>query len=512
MAITITYFWDFGDGYTSYEQIPVHKYARAGTYTVSLTVTTEMGSLTVSNDLVVIAPTDIEISEFSLRMAVEKAHGIGWSECEGNGWVTPKADYGVLGIIDDNDVFRMLIEDENDDWVWEEATFDAVAFQNPSYVDKYYTDSIRTDDWRWILSASGTSEYYLDKPDGGNPYLDQPKKLEFDGTEATAGTLGSLSAGEWAYGDNDALGYNTIYVRLVDSTDPDGKLTDFIMGFWWTEIATETWYKENAADPANRHEVQESHINTRPQEPENKGDNNYDSNGYRSAQEFDLEVYADGNLNTPFATVDNIPENGDIVFSGEKVEARRLQFVFKSATSEFQIVSRNHNVVVKPKQGTRTERSSGSSNSETVIALPQLYISRNAFLPLLERISGEEIDGDVTQTAGPDGYSNSAITLNQNLSLLNDAIAGTYTFMFWRAVAAPVATVPLLPALTQQGATSNGWQLMYVVGTVCPANLVITVGDVFDIRLYSSDISAYLGAYYTDVINNEEPKIYLPGM
>lgn len=36
--------WNFGDGYTSQEQNPMHKYTKAGKYTVSLTVKNKTGS------------------------------------------------------------------------------------------------------------------------------------------------------------------------------------------------------------------------------------------------------------------------------------------------------------------------------------------------------------------------------------------------------------------------------------------------------------------------------------
>ena len=36
--------WNFGDGYTSQKQDPMHKYAKAGKYTVSLTVKNKTGS------------------------------------------------------------------------------------------------------------------------------------------------------------------------------------------------------------------------------------------------------------------------------------------------------------------------------------------------------------------------------------------------------------------------------------------------------------------------------------
>ncbi|WP_170943245.1 PKD domain-containing protein, partial [Methanosarcina spelaei] len=40
--------WNFGDGTTSTQQNPIHKYSKAGTYTVNLTVTNAVGSNTVT--------------------------------------------------------------------------------------------------------------------------------------------------------------------------------------------------------------------------------------------------------------------------------------------------------------------------------------------------------------------------------------------------------------------------------------------------------------------------------
>ncbi|AKB82590.1 Chitin binding protein [Methanosarcina barkeri 3] len=40
--------WSFGDGTTSTQQNPIHKYSKAGTYTVNLTVTNTIGSITVT--------------------------------------------------------------------------------------------------------------------------------------------------------------------------------------------------------------------------------------------------------------------------------------------------------------------------------------------------------------------------------------------------------------------------------------------------------------------------------
>ena len=48
-----TYAWDFGDGEVSDEESPVHNYATAGTYTVTLTTTNECGTATETFEVVV---------------------------------------------------------------------------------------------------------------------------------------------------------------------------------------------------------------------------------------------------------------------------------------------------------------------------------------------------------------------------------------------------------------------------------------------------------------------------
>ena len=82
--------------------------------------------------------------------------------------------------------------------------------------------------YRWLASGSGTNNYYLDLSGGGNPNIEQPDTLLENGVAMSSGTLGALTAGQWAYGDSDSLGYNTIYVRLTGSTDPDTKASGYL--------------------------------------------------------------------------------------------------------------------------------------------------------------------------------------------------------------------------------------------------------------------------------------------
>jgi hypothetical protein len=109
---------------------------------------------------------------------------------------------------------------QGDQFVWELRTTGSMnngaGFAWKSLVNATY---------KWTASGSGTNEYYCELVAGGDPGLTRPYSCYTDNNYnlATAGTLGALAAGQWAWGDNDSLGYSTVYVRLADGTDPDTK-------------------------------------------------------------------------------------------------------------------------------------------------------------------------------------------------------------------------------------------------------------------------------------------------
>ena len=78
----------------------------------------------------------------------------------------------------------------------------------------------------WHLSASGTTEYYATAPGSADPGLTECLRLygitAAGGSFAvlTNGTMGSLANLAWDWGDNDTLGFSTIYFRC-NAGDPD---------------------------------------------------------------------------------------------------------------------------------------------------------------------------------------------------------------------------------------------------------------------------------------------------
>lgn len=109
--------------------------------------------------------------------------------------------------------------------------------------------SLRNAGFSWTVSGSGTNEYYVRTAANANPGFQATPPttsgVYINGSAATKGTLGALTAGQWGYGDNDTLGYSTVYVRLSDGTDPDSKDYDFVS---FRQIPQATEHVRFAAD------------------------------------------------------------------------------------------------------------------------------------------------------------------------------------------------------------------------------------------------------------------------
>jgi len=110
-------------------------------------------------------------------------------------------------------------------------------------------------DW-WTVSGGGTSEYYYNQAD--LPL--KPLEVYEGATKLTEGTLGSLASGEWAWGDNDGIGHDCLYVRTTDDADPDSKAAGTM-----TASAPILLYQHNPTLPACVRVVLEVNNPTTPQ-------------------------------------------------------------------------------------------------------------------------------------------------------------------------------------------------------------------------------------------------------
>jgi len=337
------------------------------------------------------------LQRLTLRLAVDPTQGRGWSEYEGDDWVNPTFN-GILTLVDDNNVRRQVIEDRNDDTIYEFGTWDTIGEIGPSWVDK----------------------------------------------------------------------------RDVQDT----------------EIATQQWFGEvlaNSKEFQKKIEEMVSHLQVRPQNPYNKGDQLYDSEGYRTGQSFSLDVYAEGSLARALAQAGAIPQDGDITYSGYTIKGRRIMFVAKSTTSEFHGSEISHKMVLKPKQGTVAERTMTRDTVELALASKYYHISRDTSL-LFERVSRGTIAGTATATDGPDSRTGSGFVVTAALPLTNTVFTGAYTFIVWSKALPTVTGLPV--ALTAYGDPEDGWQMYYAqeAANTLPA-LTLSAGSYFDIRISQSVLS-----------------------
>ena len=113
---------------------------------------------------------------------------------------------------------RVMGIKDGDVWFWGPNIGGSGGTGCNQYLTGYYG-------WKWTLSAGGVgNEYYLEKLAGGDPEIIEPTLYRTSYpvySYLSSGTIGNLALDEWTWGDNDGLGFDTIYVRLSNDGDPD---------------------------------------------------------------------------------------------------------------------------------------------------------------------------------------------------------------------------------------------------------------------------------------------------
>lgn len=88
--------------------------------------------------------------------------------------------------------------------------------------DLAMTNLLEMDENHWDESGVHAGVYYL-KNTAPFYQATKPDRVYINGERAKNGFLALLGIDQWAFGNVDGLGYNTIYIRLSDETDPDSK-------------------------------------------------------------------------------------------------------------------------------------------------------------------------------------------------------------------------------------------------------------------------------------------------
>lgn len=106
------------------------------------------------------------------------------------------------------------------------------GFDASGYIDAHLSDGTTSisdggTSYAWTLSGSGSTEFYL-RTGTSDPGLEEPDDVWANSLLLTKAAIGSLAVSNWNFGDNDSLGYDTVYVELADSADPDAKASGFV--------------------------------------------------------------------------------------------------------------------------------------------------------------------------------------------------------------------------------------------------------------------------------------------
>ena len=171
-------------------------------------------------------------SEFHASIEIEK-HQSGLAECTnmivsplGGVMNRPGTQFVDLTYAPTELLSRLIPFEFNKEQVYMlEFALDMRVIKDGEYV---LQDLVNAGVFKWTLSGSGTAEYYLEANAGGDPGILEPDFVKENGINMISGSVGNLSPFRWDWGDNDALGFDTIYVRLLDSTDPDTKAKGWI--------------------------------------------------------------------------------------------------------------------------------------------------------------------------------------------------------------------------------------------------------------------------------------------
>jgi hypothetical protein len=231
----------------------------------------------------------------------------------------------------------------------------------------------------------------------------------------------------------DTVNYEfTTFDRITNLKPQFTDLAD-IDGADGHEIYVEKHGREIVAgngEDENKIKDEMSWLSIRPLDPDNRGREGYGSSGLRENQSVGMDLFVDGEKIIPSGKIEDIPENGDIVFVGTKTEARRIQYVVKLSKSEFVGVGIKHLLIKSPKCGSTVERTMVEYDYQRdFLEGLVMHITRGKFL--YDLVSKKKAIGSVLRTTGPDGYAGSAIQANTPI-ILPDFLekSGSFDILF----------------------------------------------------------------------------------
>lgn len=244
----------------------------------------------------------------------------------------------------------------------------------------------------------------------------------------------------------------------------------------------------------------------RPYDEDNRNESGYDSNGYLTDTEFQSVAYVDGEPTTVSARAEDIENNNSFVYD-RVVEGRRIQSTFSSNKSSMQLLSRQHDFIVKDIENTQTtKRVTTEGIHQSDINNPLFWITRGNNL-LFERVSGSTItaSGSTTAVAGPDENTESAFQTSGVLVFPSVSTVSSKTIMLWGSGNTPTVTMGGSPIPLTSYDSSGSWNLFYSSGINTSGVTIITpsgTNGFFSIRMCLGSTVDDLQYYFRDITEN----------
>jgi hypothetical protein len=230
----------------------------------------------------------------------------------------------------------------------------------------------------------------------------------------------------------------------------------------------------------------ETHITLRPVKANNRGASGYTGEGLPNAFVLSAKSYLEGN---PVAavTIDAIDTTTETVY-GRILRARTIQHEFITTTSEWRLMGINSYYTAMDKaklagSGTRPS----SADYARAFSAPTIWLTRGGDL-LLNRMDLRTIPGTVTPAPGPDGRSNSAMLITDEIALAEYDLQRTRIITLWSTSAYVVEGISSSFQYTFDTLVTGGvtWYLRYTRFGM-GGDIALPAGTVFDVRVFPYD-------------------------
>jgi len=392
------------------------------------------------------------------------------------------------------------------EYLWDSGNGQQSNEENPTfrYGPGAYTVSLRASIlgvWRVITRYSYIVVSETDQNLMDDNYLNNPKSFHFGFSESHGFNWSENKGDSWVWPESGASIFETDYngevvkvaydlyddLPYIINTRDSENLTTSYLDKGVDEIATEIIFPEYTGE---LRKYTFSHVQT-----------NIRFRAILTETDLSETLEIDASLitksgTTPVETIKDASVDKEIVFmtSNRRIEDTNTRQL-KIATNESKFQLMGYNSTFKVNDKSLIASKGGTKVYSVFLSSVVNWYSRGNYN--LDRCTGLNIVTTGSEITGPDDRALSAYSLTSDMTLGNIAQSNG-CLMFWYKGTAPVITDVVYT--NPEYAIDGDWKLAYANGSI-PVNLVIpSLSEVFDIRVYASNIeTSYIDEYKNNV-------------